>query len=118
MNAFDPSRVNVVQVDAEVSLYCHVRVVTLPVDESVNVTFNGAVPVVGYPRTRNRGYRSGIDRDVTGDSLGIGSARSADRQLDVIQYRAFEKVNAFDPSRVNVVQVDADGEFVLPCPVW
>jgi hypothetical protein len=38
---------NVVHVVAVLSLYCHVLVVMLPVDESVNVTFNGASPVVG-----------------------------------------------------------------------
>ena len=47
VNALDPSGVNVFQVGAEVSLYCHVRVVIEPVDESVKVTFNGAVPLWG-----------------------------------------------------------------------
>lgn len=42
-----PSRVNVVQVVAEVSLYCHVLELILPVDESVNTTFSGATPCVG-----------------------------------------------------------------------
>ena len=79
----------------------------LPVDESVNVTFNGAVPDVGVPENAATGGGVGLTVMYPGWIFVLDPPGPL--TVNWISYNPEPvKVNAFVPSGVNGVQVDAE----------
>jgi hypothetical protein len=80
----------------------------LPVDESVNVTFNGAVPDVGVPENAATGA-TGAALTVMYPGWIFVLDPPGPLTVNWISYNPEPvNVNAFVPSGVNGVQVDAE----------